>query len=45
MSETPGTGTGELRIMGRPGDTKVIWNRSNADEEAFLRTANATQLR
>lgn len=22
----------ELRIMGRPGDTKVIWDKANADE-------------
>jgi hypothetical protein len=23
---------GELSVLGREGDTKVIWNRSNADE-------------
>ena len=32
-------GQGTLRIMGKPGDTKQIWNRDNAVEvEAARRT-------
>ena len=34
-------GTGTLRIMGKPGDTKQMWNRENAAEvEAARKTFN-----
>lgn len=31
------TQTGEMRVMNRDGDTKIIWDRNNADETAAAR--------
>lgn len=43
LSKTPEVsgGQGTLRIMGKPGDTKQIWNRDNdAEVEAARKTFN-----
>jgi hypothetical protein len=29
--------TGEMSVMGRSGDTKILWDRNNADEVAAAR--------